>query len=128
MIIREAEFFRVPLFTFDKLLKGLAMWFSASLFFESVHNDNPAPDDIWEEEIVLIQANTEDDAKSKAEEWGKNKCEEYVSVAGDRVRWVFRRISSIAKLFDDEPRHGSEVFYRFLRATEVKSLLTPFQD
>ena len=104
------------------------MWFSASLFFESVHNDNPAPNDLWEEQIVLIQANTENDARSKAEEWGKNNCVEYVSATGDRVQWIFRRISSIFELFDDMPRHGCEVFYRFLRATEVKSLLTPFQD
>ena len=44
------------------------------------------------------------------------------------VSWTFETIERVYLIEDEELHNGSEVFSRFLRDAEVKSLLTPFSD
>jgi hypothetical protein len=104
------------------------MWYSASILFESVHNEKMDVNDMWEEQIVLIVANSEEEARAEAEKIGKEREHRYISATGDHVQWEFRQVEAIFELFDNELRPGTEVFSRFLRASEVTSLLTPFGE
>lgn len=102
------------------------MWYSACLFFQSVHNERPTDEDFWEEQTILIQSDNEADAEKQAKQIGRRKEHEYISATGDKVRWPFRAASSIFELSDEELKTGTEVHSRFLRAEEVRSLLKPF--
>lgn len=46
----------------------------------------------------------------------------------DTFRWVFVRYERVYQIEDESLKTGTELFSRFLRDSEVKSLLTPFED
>lgn len=104
------------------------MWYSASLLYESVHDQKVREEDIWEERIVLISAGTDAEARAQAELIGINGEVAYWSASKEQVRWVFREVQSIFELLDQELKAGAEVFSRFLRASEARSLLVPFEE
>src|ERR1043166_3776490 len=103
------------------------MWYSADVFFESVHNGKSSRKGLWEETIVLIHSQTERSARQKAEQWAKRAEHEYVSANGDRVRWVFRCVERVAPIEADGLVHGVELFSRFLKAKEVRSILSKIE-
>jgi hypothetical protein len=104
------------------------MWYSVSLLFESVHNGQPQPDALWEEKIVLVKANSEEDARRQADQLGKAEEHSYTSAAGDQVQWTYRRIERVYEIDAQTLQAGTELFSRFLRGSEVASLLTPFKN
>lgn len=75
----------------------------------------------------LIQATTEAEARDLAERIGRSGARNY-EVEDGTVSWTFEGIEQVFLILDAELRNGSEVFSRFLRDSEVKSLLTPFND
>jgi hypothetical protein len=103
------------------------MWYSAALLFQSVHNRCPTRDDVWELQVIVIQASSEDAAKGIAKEIGKQNEVEYISATGDLVQWVFRRVESITEL-SCAIEHGTEVYGRFLHAADEEHVFTPFDD
>ena len=103
------------------------MWYSASLFFESVHNSQSGDDNIWEEQIVLFWAGSEAGAREKAEVFGRRHEHAYQSATGDQVQWKFRAVQSIFELIDQELKDGTEAFSRFVRPAEAQSLLTDLE-
>jgi hypothetical protein len=104
------------------------MWFAANLLFKSVHVGQPEENPLWEERIVLIQAETEAEAREQGERLGKEEEHEYVSATGDLVRWTFQQIERVYPIEADTLQNRTEVFSRFLRSNEVESLLTPFKE
>jgi hypothetical protein len=104
------------------------MWFAASLLFKSNLPNEPEAQALWEERIVLIRAADEEEARMKAEDIGKRREHEYPAAAGNPVRWTFEKIESVRQILGDHLEHGTEVYSRFLSASEVESLLTRFSD
>ncbi len=104
------------------------MWFAANLQFESVHDGQPSDHDLWEERLILVQADSESQARTKAELFGKQEEHEYVSATGDRVHWVFRRIEKVAPIDAPTLEDGTELFSRFLKGAEVQSILSLIRD
>ena len=103
------------------------MWFTASLLFKSQHH--PANrDSLWEEQIVLIEAEDELAAKQKAVKLGKTGELEYRNQTGELLRWSFEQVERLYEVEGNELKDGTELFSRFLRDSEVKSILTPFND
>lgn len=84
--------------------------------------------DIWEETICLFEAENEDEVRKKAEEKGRFEEVKYQAISGDIVNWVYDGILKIYDLSEDNLVDGTEIFSRFLRENEVKSLQTPFED
>lgn len=103
------------------------MWYSASLLFESVHGGQSLPDALWEERIILVKANSEDEARRQADQLGKAEEHAYTSAEGDQVQWAYRRIERICAIDAATLQSGTELFCRFLRGSEVASMLTPFK-
>ena len=62
-----------------------------------------------------------------AERIGTSEVQTY-EVEGGLVIWKFHSIERVYPVLDDELRNGTEVFSRFLRDSEVRSLLTPFDE
>ena len=103
------------------------MWYAANLLFQSTHIPSESKPAIWEESVRLIQARNEIEARELAERMGRSKVQSY-QVEDGLVIWRFDRVERIYPILDDDLRSGSEVFSRFLRDSEVKSLLTPFNE
>jgi Domain of unknown function (DUF4288) len=98
------------------------MWFSASLLFENVHPGQPTDDNLWEDRIVLIQAGSEDEARGKAEALGLAEEFEYTAALGDRVSCQFRAVERVCEIDAETLTDRMELFSRFLKASEARSL------
>ena len=103
------------------------MWFTASILYRSKRAKNGS-DQLWEESFVLIRASDSDDALEKAKAIGKDGLVEFATVDNDRVRWEFHDVMHIYEVNEDRLEHGTEVFSRFIRESEARSLMIPFAD
>ena len=108
----------------------MSTWYSPSLFFESVHSVTPAPPSLWEEIVILIEADEDAAAQRRADEIGRQKEHEYVVAApiNHVVRWRFVKTERVYEIDDPVPRDGTELFSRFLKPEEASSLLTPSKN
>jgi hypothetical protein len=104
------------------------MWFSAAILLRSEAVDRMPADSLWEESIVLVNADTEDDALTIATNLGRRREHSYSVEGGVELRWLFDRVERIYAIESEELQSGTELFSRFLRASEVESLLTPFEE
>lgn len=103
------------------------MWYSVWLLMKG-HSPARQPGEVlWEESIVLVQAESEDDAAVKAQSVGKAAETEYISATDETIRWTLERIECVSQI-GGAISTGAEVFSRFLRSSEVESLLTKFED
>jgi len=103
------------------------MWFAASLLFKSVH-PGQVDDHLWEESIFLVRAESEEEARQKADRLGKAEEHEYVAANGEMTQWTFQGVERIQEILDDKLEDGTEIFSRFLRGPEVQSLLEPLRE
>jgi hypothetical protein len=104
------------------------MWFTASILFRSEAAGRAPSDSLWEESIVLLDADTEEDALVSATAIGKSREHSYRVESGVELRWLFDQVESNHAIDSDSLESGTELFSRYLRASEVASLLTPFED
>jgi len=105
------------------------MYFTVSLLFKAVHRKPENGDDpLWEESIVLIEADTEEDARVQGEMLAKEQEIEYEVKGGDSVVWQFELIERVFQIDNESLVSGTEIFSRFLLDEEVKSILKPFRD
>lgn len=103
------------------------MWYTVNLLYKSTHIPTEPKPTIWEERILLIGAESEAEARDKAEQIGNSSAQTY-QVEDGLVVWNFERIERVYAIEKEELSSGTEVFSRFLRDSEVTSLLTPFDD
>jgi len=104
------------------------MWFSVSLLFKSIHEPATHKDMIWEERIVLIESSNAQAAQLKAEELGHSEVVSYRNVKNEKVTWKFNSVLNICEIDFERLTHGSELFSRFLKDSEVRSLKESFED
>jgi hypothetical protein len=78
---------------------------------------------LFEEKIVVIEAQDEALARQIASAHGVQGSENYQNEFGERVDWRFVKVIDVKQLFDEALRDGTEVFYRFLTQTEADVLL-----
>lgn len=102
------------------------MWFAVSLLYESEHSPELRSTPLWEESIRIVDALSQEDAVLAGEQFGKHRVNSYLA-DGVTVTWVFRGVQNAFPLEQDEVRPGVEVFSRFLRESEARSLLKPFE-
>jgi hypothetical protein len=106
------------------------MWYSASLLFKRVRDKKREAPSLWEEIIVLVQAKDEVHAHQQVEVIGHSRAHEYHAGRGTPhlVEWSFSQVERVCALDVEKIETGTEVFSRFLRQSEVDSLLTPFPE
>lgn len=101
------------------------MYYSVNILFKSERCDAEAP--LWEEQIILISALNETEAKEKAEIYAMEQQVDFDTTGDVKIKWKYHQIERVF-LIDDDLEDGTELFSRFLRNSEVESLLTPFDD
>ena len=99
------------------------MWFGASLLYRSSELLTEHGPHLFEERIVNLAASDEAEAWKKANECGALGEEQYINTEGSLVAWIFERTLEVKAILDDQLGDGIEVFQRFLREDEVRSLL-----
>lgn len=104
------------------------MWFSAAILFRSEAADRLPADSLWEESLVLVKADTEDDALMIATAIGRSQELSYSVEGGAQLRWLFDRVERVYAIESEDLQSATELFSRYLRASEVESLLTPFEE
>lgn len=100
----------------------MTRWFTASLLFESRHERESRAESLFEESLILIEAEDEEAARAAGVARGKADEVEFATSASDSVRWTFVRILAVHEIGPERPTSGSEVFSRFLSGAEAQSL------
>lgn len=105
------------------------MWYTANLLFKRTRDRGPNNKDdiLWEESIRLIDAASEEEARSSAKKIGESKPVNFETSDG-AVTWTFDRVERVVAIDSESLVNGVELFSRFLRNSEVVSLLTPMED
>lgn len=101
-------------------------WYAAGVFFEAQHAPPSTVPALWEEKIFLVQACSIDEAVELARELSMRNEASYEAADGAVVHWKFSKIERVNELDLETIASGSEISSRFLRASEVESLNTPF--
>jgi hypothetical protein len=105
------------------------MWFGVSLLLCGETPSRKTSDLVWEENIVLVEAASCDEAKLLGANIGKGMEVEYDSASGEHIHWTFRNVTQVYEIQEQMIlRTGAEVFSRFLRNSEAESLTTPFYE
>jgi ribosomal protein L22 len=94
---------------------------------EDLDEDLEWLDDWFEESIVLLQANEEEEAWQKAETLGKQLAAEYQREAERSTRWEFVGVLKVYEVLEETLQDGTELFARFLTAKEARKLLGAYQ-
>ena len=102
-------------------------WFAARIVLEACHPEEPVGERLFEEQIILVRAPTEEVALQKAALFGKDAEHAYKNAEGRDVRWVFKEVLDIKMLFDDVIQDGTEVYHAFLAEDELAFLRRSFQ-
>lgn len=110
-------------------LKGRRLntqWFGVKLLFESLHSGDADPHKIdegcfsdlklYEETIVLIQAESLEQANSIALSNAVDMEHSYPNQYGEQVEWRFVQLIDAFELFEQSLKNGTEVYSRFILA------------
>ena len=101
------------------------MWYTANLLFKSTHSKHQAGEAIWEESVRLIKANNEGEARQRAIDIGRSSQPSYAIEGDANVKWTFVQVERVCEIDVEELTDGVELFSRFLRSSEVESILKP---
>ena len=103
------------------------MWFSASVFMRRTSPDGLERPELWEETILLIAATDEAAARAEAERLGRALETTFSVMEGvGRVAWQFDRVAQVNEILAETLENGTELFSRFMRGGEARSLATPY--
>ena len=104
------------------------MWYCASILRVAERDGKQDDDSLWEAQFILIKATDKDSAYREAMGHANRPVTPYKNKAGEIVFWRFVKIERIYEIGDDRLTSGTEVFSRFLRNSEARSLMVPFGD
>jgi len=102
-------------------------WWAVRMLFEYVHPGKASEDAVFEEQVRLVRARTEDEAAAKGAEIGRREFLAYRNVANAEVEFTFREILDVVELLDHVMKDGVEVYYHFLRWEDVQQVRQSLQ-
>jgi hypothetical protein len=99
-------------------------WYNAVLLLEAVLPDKAELTELLtERRVIVLRASTDDEARSKANEFGSAAAHEYRNVDGERVQWRYRSVLEVTPLYVQEITDGTEVFAELFPAGEEPETL-----
>ena len=97
-------------------------WFGVSLLFKSEVSNQLSPDEIWEEEIRILMAESEADAIKDADRIGSDQEHSYLNMENMVVKFTYQGILGTWAVLGPLDC-GRVIFSRPLTTWEVGSLL-----
>src|SRR5713226_10661776 len=99
-----------------------ARWYAAVLLLESLHPEEHRIRKLFELQVRLVRASSDQAAWERANEIGKAQEHSYANVYDKKVEWVLREVVDVVELLDDAMKEGAEVYYSFLNEREARQL------
>ena len=90
-------------------------WYSARLLIESVNDARPRGETLFEETVIVFRFAEDCETKdliARVKALAREREDEYVAIAGNRVKWVFREILEIQDI-SGAMKDGTEVYFRW---------------
>lgn len=106
----------------------MAMWFCAAVLKVAERDGERRDDSLWEEQFFLVESDDEKLAWKEAEKLATRREAPYKNDQGELISWKFVKVDRVYAIPDERLVSGVEVFSRFLRDSEAKSLMTPFEE
>jgi hypothetical protein len=104
------------------------MWHTVAVYLQGARDGQRPEEDIWEERIVLIDAEDASKAAKLARELTEADSLDVLTISGHTLRWRFSHVGQVCALDEGELRSGTELWSRFLKDSEARSLMRPFED
>ena len=109
--------------------------YAVKLLFESVHSGEPDPtkidehyeenpDTLFEESIILVKANSIEEAHELGEKIAILSEESYDNMYDEQVTWTFRKVLHVFELDDTSFETGKELYARFLHVKKNEKVDT----
>ncbi|CUB10079.1 hypothetical protein BN2127_JRS1_01864 [Bacillus cereus] len=109
--------------------------YAVKLLFESVHSGEPDPtkvdehyeenhDTLFEESIILIKANSLEEAHALSEEIAIQSEHTYVNMYDEQVTWTLRKLLHMFELDNAPFETGKELYARFLHIKKNETVDT----
>ncbi|KKZ93934.1 hypothetical protein B4147_4873 [Bacillus wiedmannii] len=109
--------------------------YAVKLLFESVHSGEPDPtkvdehyeeshNTLFEESIILVKANSIEEAHELGEKIAIHSEESYDNMYGEQVTWTFRKVLHVFELDDTPFEMGKELYARFLHVKKNEKVDT----
>ena len=95
-------------------------WYWVSATYKSVIVGKLRRRNLWQDLVFLFQAVPDSNLALIAANIARRKQHTYLNKSGLAVEWVFQRINKVESLFDQEPKEGTEVFWRFYEKVDAK--------
>lgn len=102
-------------------------WYGISLLFKSIHAKPSKEEPVWQEQIILVRASSTKEAERLAGEYGRSHEVEYDVIDNDSVTWVFDSVRDTYEVDGELASSGTEVFYRFMKESEVRAMDEKFE-
>lgn len=102
------------------------MWYIAELVIECTVEENPR--NVVHVNIVLVCADSPEEAFSKASELGRESEDTYLNPNNQTVTFTYRGLRGLFVISDDELEHGTEVMFEEkigIPENELQKMLTP---
>src|SRR6266849_192950 len=99
-----------------------ARWYAAVLLLESVHPEKPGTRKLFELQVRLVRARSDQAAWDRANDIAKAQEHSFTNVYGNNVEWILREVLDVIELLDDAMKEGAEVYYSFLNEREARQL------
>jgi hypothetical protein len=110
----------------DEVMSGrkTKRWFAAVLLFESLHPEEQPIRKLFELQVRLVRASSEQAAWDRANEIGKDQQHSFANLNDNKVDWVLREVVDVVELLDNAMKDGAEVYYSFLSEREARRIST----
>lgn len=89
-------------------------YYVAVVVYESA-SESPDYTPFYEECITLVKANSEDEARSKVEDLGKNRSTKYTNIDGQEISWSLHDIVDISPMLEDSLGEVTEIYARHFK-------------
>jgi len=90
-------------------------WYSAKLLFQSTINDASLGHPLCEESIRILLADTEEEARARAQRVGVAAQHEYQNEQNETVKWEFVSVVDIQEIDENSLVDGAEIYSELCR-------------
>ena len=86
---------------------------------------NPFYQKLYEEDYVLVQASSDEDARQKALQLAQKGQHSYKNEYQEKITWTLKHVLDVAPVLSEKFEHGAELYARHIRNYEAYVAFEP---